>query len=162
MSMAFQRRLQRLERVIVDLNVEESKATCTCHGRDRGETCTLYHNSSELDRILYIPCPVHGLRNPGFIMFRPVWCLLNRSDWEYCTCPPHPLRDRVMRIRLHPGEKFPSLNSYAMAMINESNAEFHKRSDEDCKREFLEESKRVDEIIASFFNRLNLERGVNV
>jgi hypothetical protein len=162
MSMAFQRRLQRLERVIVDLDVEKSKATCTCRGRDRHEPCTLYHNSSELEKILYVPCPAHGLRNPGFIMWRPRKFPLNRSDWDYCTCPPHPLRDTAMRSHSHPGEDLPRLNSLAMARIDESNAELHKRSDEDRQREFLAESKRVDEIIASFFNGLKLERGVNV
>jgi hypothetical protein len=95
-------------------------------------------------------------------MFRAGWAPLNRSDWDYCTCPPHPMRDRVMRSQLHPDENLPRMNSLAWAMIEETSAEFMKKSDEDRQKEFLEEHKRLDEVISSFFNRFNLERGVNV
>jgi hypothetical protein len=56
-----------------------------------------FHCGEEMERVLSIPCPVHGQRKISFIMYAPKWKPLSLEFRWACQCPPHEMRDRLAR-----------------------------------------------------------------
>lgn len=147
MSARLKHKLSRLENSIRQYSTTVLLSECTCRGKGRPCCETLFHTSDELETILYIPCPVHGLRDPGFIMFQGSSYALAPPDWPYCTCPPHPRRDFVMGKRPRP---------------TDDEIRRHAEQKQVLNRSFVEEKRGVEEIIATFEEEFKKSRGVNV
>jgi hypothetical protein len=96
------KRLDRIDRGVQKLEQTHALAACNCRGRGKKIVETKFHTAEELEKILWVPCPVHGIREPGFVCFTPPWCLLKKPDLKFCTCPPHPWRDFLIDRQAHP------------------------------------------------------------
>jgi hypothetical protein len=90
-----------LKRKIARLEKQAAKQTekaklCNCR------VMTRYHNAECLDALLkHMPlvCPVHGFRELGRFWWTPAWSVLRTragDDNEFCPCPPHHRRSRVL------------------------------------------------------------------
>lgn len=90
------RRLDKIERMLAQINIAKQQAMCICRGPDNRGGITRYHNAEELQQILAVPCPVHGVRDPGPIWWWPSNYPINREDWQFCHCPPSVRRDVEM------------------------------------------------------------------
>src|SRR5207302_9930514 len=102
--------LDRIGRNVRSIRKARALAACTCRGKGRRICETNYHTAEELEAILYVPCPVHGLRTPGIIFWSPDSSPLQRPDWEFCNeefgkCRPHWDRDYQMGKREEPTEE---------------------------------------------------------
>jgi hypothetical protein len=146
MSAHLKQKVSRLENLMHQYSATVVLSECTCRGT--GGSCgnTMYHTNDELEVILYVPCPVHGLRDPGPIWFRGRPYPLARPDWDYCTCPPHPWRDFVMGKRPRPTQE---------------EIEQYSKEKRVLKRSFQEEKKRTEEILKTFWAKFNQSRGLN-
>jgi hypothetical protein len=81
MSNGLEKRLSRLEQL-----VEERSRPRVCNCRMQ----TIYHNAGCLAAILKIMprvCPLHGFRQLGFFLWRPLQFPLVPEDNQYCPCP---------------------------------------------------------------------------
>lgn len=145
MSARLEKKLNRLEISITQYRATVLQAKCTCRGKGRPVCMTRYHNRDELEKILYIPCSVHRLRDPGPIWFLGTPYPLPRQDWAYCTCPPHPWRDFAMgkRPRPTPDEMLQHGNEHLVS-----------------ERDWEKENKLVKEIIATFEEKFSESRGL--
>lgn len=144
MSARLKQKVSRLENSLRFYSATVFLSKCTCRGIGRSGWMTRYHTSDELEKILYVPCPVHGLRDPGPIWFQPRSEPLEDPDWDYCTCPPDPWRDYVMGKRPRPTQD---------ELIQHANEHLGDKSD------FEEESRRIKEIIETFKAKFEQARG---
>jgi len=80
-SLQLERRLTALEKAL--------RGPCNC----RREQATGYHTLAELVAIMSIPCPVHGKRDLGLVVWLPPGTPLFPGDRELCLCPPSAARD---------------------------------------------------------------------
>ena len=69
MASNLRRRLTRIERKIPQILEARKAVACICRGKGKAIYETNYHTAEELEKILWVPCPTHGLRDPGFIMW---------------------------------------------------------------------------------------------
>lgn len=68
--------------------IDRSSSGCNC--RPHGSTA--YHSAAELAAILSIPCPTHGFRDLGDLLWFPVELPLLPEDQELCRCAPSATR----------------------------------------------------------------------
>jgi hypothetical protein len=89
-------RTRSLEKVLSEVAARCRGLHCNC--RDHTDV----HNADELEAILKIPCPEHGLRDLGSIFFRTQWLPLDQEFQHLCNCPPDLHRDFVAGKRPKP------------------------------------------------------------
>lgn len=90
MSQRLKSKLDKIERSVATIEIARKYANCNCRRETR------FHTPEELERIMAISCPVHGVRALGFTWFTPSWMPINQEDWEFCDCPPNLRRDMKM------------------------------------------------------------------
>jgi len=71
--------------------LEAKRRGHVCHCRRGGET--RYHTAAELARVLSICCPVHEVRDLGFLLWVPPSTPLYPEDCKLCFCPPCAARE---------------------------------------------------------------------
>jgi hypothetical protein len=143
------KRLDRIDRGVQKLEQTHALAACNCRGRGKKIVETKFHTAEELEKILWVPCPVHGIREPGFVCFTPPWCLLKKPDLKFCTCPPHPWRDFVTGKRPKP--------TCEEEMEYSRTGEY--KTEEERKAEFEIEHARLEAVYSNFEKALAEARG---
>ena len=129
------RRLKKLESRLSILLAERRRLNCTCRKE------TNYHTACELEAIFSIPCPTHGVMDPGAIFYRTTWLPLAPEHRPFCKCPPNIWREFLERKRPRP--------------TSAEEAEFSKvhphprtqMSPDESERAFQEEHRRVKDVI---------------
>jgi len=83
---ALEKRMRVLELALLR---EARGMQCSCRpGQETG-----YHNAEELEKILKIRCPVHNIRDLGYLRWTPSGMPLRPEDRDFCSCPPCAIRD---------------------------------------------------------------------
>jgi hypothetical protein len=78
---------KKLSPLILRVSVlEANKGGHVCNCRNGEET--RYHTAAELSRILNVRCPVHEVRDVGWLLWVPPSTPLRREDRSLCSCPP--------------------------------------------------------------------------
>lgn len=90
MSQRLKSKLDKIERSLATIEIARKHANCSCRSETR------FHTPEELEKIMAISCPVHGVRDLGFICYTPSWVPINEEDWDFCHCPPNLRRDMKM------------------------------------------------------------------
>ena len=69
-------------------------------GEARGRQCncrsgqqTNYHRTAELEEIMKVRCPVHDIRDLGYLRWTPTGMPLRPEDRDFCFCPPSTVRE---------------------------------------------------------------------
>lgn len=156
-----QRRLGGLEKAVELLKSKAIEQECTCRGVGKWFQVTRYHNGEELEQILAVPCAVHGIRAPGFILWTAHWCALTEPDRHFCNCPPSFYRDSQSgKIPL------PIDLAYRRKRLDEEMErqyrERQQRKPEDSEKEFKESQAKVTAVLAAFEARVAAaQRGAN-
>ena len=57
---------------------------CNCR---EGDQETLYHGAADLERIIAVRCPLHGIRRLGRVSWVPSGMPLRAEDRDLCVCP---------------------------------------------------------------------------
>ena len=109
-------RSPNLERRIADLE-RSPRGVCNCR---RGQA-TGYHTVAELVAIMSIPCPVHGRRDLGDVVWVPPSTPLHPEDRGLCSCPPCAAREwrEDKRGPLTPGEQEEEYGSWEQQLSAE-------------------------------------------
>jgi hypothetical protein len=151
--------INRIERALRKIKDVRAAIACTCRGLGRKIITTRYHSApEELKKILWVPCPVHGLRDPGVLMWTAKRFPLNREDWEFCSCPPHPGREFRMGIRPEPTKEETD------QWIIDCNLEVQRQRlepEEISKQRWRAESDAMSAVINEFYEAFNAARGLN-
>lgn len=145
MSSDLSRRLAQIERQLSKVVEERKNAACRCRGEGKAIPETNYHTAQELERILWEPCPVHGVREPGFIWWISFEITLQEPDWKFCTCPPDPLRDYDMGKR-----GLPSHDEVEKHREDRWRELVTDVPEEVRKARFQEEHARYEDVVATF------------
>lgn len=140
------RRIENLEKKQAERERARFLALCNC--RHFGEV-TSFHTAADLASIMAVRCPVHGFRTLGALWYRPRWLPLLK-DREHCSCPPDPWRDFVEGKREKPTSE---------ELMEKHNAEFRSKSEEQRKREFDEEHKKLGKLFAAYERGLRIRNG---
>lgn len=90
------RKLDKIEQSIIEKSQQIQIAKCNCRGIGKKIVTTTFHNAKELELIRAVPCPVHGKRSLGYMMYAAKWMPIQKPDWRFCKCPPYPRRDALM------------------------------------------------------------------
>jgi hypothetical protein len=133
-----QRRVATLERVFAELLRERGALACRCRKEVN------YHTAGELKKILSVPCPLHGVRKVGFIMYLAPTYALAEEDRQFCECPPKLWREYLEGKRSRPTSD---------ELMKESNREQEKRLPIDSaasQRQFEEESAKRDAVVREY------------
>ena len=144
MSSDLSRRLAQIERKLPKILEERKLASCTCRGYDKAIYETCYHTVEELERILWVPCPVHGMREPGRIWPTRPDMALQLADRICCQCPPDPLRDWEEGKRTRPARE--EIDAHAETEC----LEYANKPEEVRKKEFRDWSAHYDSVIDTF------------
>jgi len=83
-STGLAKRLRALEAML-----SASPKQCSC----RAGQHTSYHTVAELERIMGVPCSVHGVRDLGYLRWVGKGIPLHPLDQHLCDCPPSAVRD---------------------------------------------------------------------
>jgi hypothetical protein len=151
-------KLGRIERALRKIKDVRAALACTCRARERKIPVTHYHTTQELKKILWVRCPVHGLRDPGFIMWTASRWPLNKEDWEFCTCPPHIWRDSLMWKGRLPTQQ--EIDEHTIS----HNLEVERRRMEPkevSEKRRMDEHDATDAVINEFYEAFNAARGLN-
>jgi hypothetical protein len=153
-----QRKIDQIQRSLQKIKDERAAIACRCRGRDRKVCITRYHSVVELKKILWVPCPVHGPRDPGFITWTAQKWPLNREDWEFCNCPPRLWRDYLMGKRPEPTRA-----EWDQEIIdhNLENERRRLEPEEVSRKRSENESNAIDAVIREFEQALSAARGLN-
>lgn len=83
---------KKLSSLMLRISALEAKGSghvCNCR---RGEE-TRYHTAADLACVLSVRCPVHEVRDLGFLLWVPPSTPLHPEDCGLCSCPPCAARD---------------------------------------------------------------------
>lgn len=133
-----QRRVATLERIFEQALRERRALACRCRKEVN------YHTADELKKILSVACPLHGVRQVGFIMYRTRWHPLAEEDRQFCECPPSLWREYLEKKRSKPTSD---------ELMEESYLEREKHPPIDsaeAKREFEEESAKREAVLREY------------
>jgi hypothetical protein len=83
---SLEKRVRALEANALSTSVNKD---CTC----RSGRKTYYHTAADLEAIMSVPCPVHGFRDLGNLLWVPLGTPILPEDWQLCSCPSCPTRD---------------------------------------------------------------------
>ena len=163
-EMGLSQRLDRLDRQIRSVKEARDLVACTCRDGDRRIGTTRYHTVEELEAILNVLCPVHGLRTPGMILWTARWSPLERPDWNFCNwefgkCPPHSYRDYRMGRRPEPTKEEWQREIAAQCDEGALLLERAAKDPEAARIRFAKESGRVHAVIETFRAKLRAARG---
>ena len=81
-----EKRVKALEAIALRTSV---RGDCMCRSRRQ----TYYHTSADLDLTMSVPCPVHGFRDLGDLVWVHPGTPLLPEDRHLCSCPACPTRD---------------------------------------------------------------------
>ena len=83
---ALEKRVRALEQALFG---EARGRQCNCRsGRE-----TSYHRVAELEEIMKVRCPVHDVRDLGYLRWTPSGMPLRPEDRDFCSCPPCTVRE---------------------------------------------------------------------
>ena len=83
---ALEKRVRALEQALFG---EARGRQCNCRsGRE-----TSYHRVAELEEIVNLRCPVHDVRDLGYLRWTPTGMPLRPEDRDFCSCPPCTVRE---------------------------------------------------------------------
>ncbi len=127
-------RIERLE----NLRRQSPPRGCNCR------QMTWFHTAAELEAIMAIPCPVHGLRRLGFICAHPLHYPLDPEHQHLCCCPPDSWREFLEGKRGRPTEEEKN------EAIRRHNEEVKITTPEESARSFAEEKARLDALFERY------------
>lgn len=81
-----EKRVRALEAIALKTSVDKD---CRC----RSGRMTYYHTAADLEQIMSVPCPAHGFRDQGEMLWVPPGTPLLPEDRHLCSCPSCPTRD---------------------------------------------------------------------
>jgi predicted secreted protein len=84
--MVLEKRVRALEANALRRSVNKD---CTC----RSGRKTYYHTAADVEAIMNVPCPVHGFRDLGDLLWVPPGTPILPEDRHLCSCPSCPTRD---------------------------------------------------------------------
>ena len=117
-------RAKNLEKTLSEVAARCRGLNCNCRDETR------VHNPDELEAIMKIHCPEHGVCDLGYISFLVHWLPLAPEFRQFCHCPPNLHRDFVAGMRAKPT---------AAELQEESRRDYERNqlmSKEDRKRAF--------------------------
>lgn len=158
------RRLDKIEQMLAHVNTAKREA-CICRGRGRVNTAgdrpdtTRYHTAEELEQILAVPCPVHGVRDPGFTWPAPPWLAINKEDWQFCHCPPNVRRDVEMGKIVLPDDPVAARKKFQELLDEEMDREIG--CPPKSHGDFEAENAKLDAVLKAFSERFESQKDVN-
>jgi hypothetical protein len=129
------RRLKKLESRLSILLAERRRLDCICR------KVTNYHTARELEAIFSIPCPTHGVMNPGSIFYRTTWLPLDPEHRQFCKCPPNIWREFIEGKRPRPT----SAEEAEFSKIHPD--PYTQMSPDEGEQAFQEEHRSVEDVI---------------
>jgi hypothetical protein len=128
------KRVDKLERSSIFVN-----GRCNC----RREQLTFYHSAADLERIMTLHCPVHGVRELGRVSWVPSGTPLIGPDRDLCSCRPSPAREwrEGRRGPLTAEEWEEECRSGEEQLSTEAIGKF--QADQTCVRQLLQQYRRM-------------------
>ena len=90
---------------------------------------TSYHGAAELEEIMNVRCPVHDVRDLGYLRWTPSGMPLRPEDRDFCSCPPCTVREFLQ------GERGPLTEEEQQAEKQRWEKEYAEASHEEFRRE---------------------------
>ncbi len=119
---ALEKRVRALEQALFG---EARGRQCNCRsGRE-----TSYHRTAELEEIMKVRCPVHDIRDLGYLRWAPSGMPLRAEDRDLCSCPPCTVREFLQ------GERGPLTEEEQQAEKQRWEQEYAEASHEEFRRE---------------------------
>ena len=119
---ALEKRVRALEQALFG---EARGRQCNCRsGRE-----TSYHRVAELEEIVNLRCPVHDVRDLGYLRWTPSGMPLRPEDRDFCSCPPCTVREFLQ------GERGPLTEEEQQAEKQRWEKEYAEASHEEFRRE---------------------------
>jgi len=130
----FEERVRALEQAL-----SAAGKQCVCRtGRQ-----TSYHSAEELQAMMDIRCPAHGLRDLGDLRWLPSGLPLQPEDQALCSCPPSPVREFLQDSR--------------WTLTEAEQAEEERRWERECSPDSDEEFRcnqvRAESLLNEYYNR---------
>ena len=140
------RKVAALDEALSRISKERRGLTCNCK-RETG-----FHTPEELEAIASVPCPEHGVRDLGFVMFRTIWLPLDEEDRQFCKCPPDLWREFLEGKRPRPTQE--------EQMEESRRREEQQRSipPEERKRALAENRAKFNEVYSKYTEALTQDR----
>ena len=118
---ALEKRVRALEQALFG----KAREQCNCRsGRE-----TSYHGAAELEEIMNVRCPVHDVRDLGYLRWTPSGMPLRPEDRDFCSCPPCTVREFLQ------GERGPLTEEEQQAEKQRWEKEYAEASHEEFRRE---------------------------
>ena len=119
---ALEKRVRALEQALFG---EAWGRQCNCRsGRE-----TSYHRVAELEEIMKVRCPVHDVRDLGYLRWTPSGMPLRPEDRDFCSCPPCTVREFLQ------GERGPLTEEEQQAEEQRWEQKYAEASHEEFRRE---------------------------
>lgn len=119
--------LRQREEIIrkLERQIRAGDTRCNCR---QGDEETFYHSAADLEKILAVPCPVHGNRSLGHVSWVPSGTPLKGEDRQLCVCPPSPAREwqEGRRGPLTGEEQEAECGNWMQEVTEEADRRFHQ------------------------------------
>ena len=158
MSLRLKSKLDKIERALAAVEIARINASCKCRRE------TKWHTIEELEKIMAVPCPVHGVIRLGSVWWTPSNVPINEEDWEFCECPPEYWRDLEMG-RLSLPEDPEEQRLLEERLDRESQERWYQEfleyyENPDSKNKFEEWSAKVHDLYRKYTERLASQRDI--